>query len=287
MSFSLHLEFKLCNDKSSEFFFLRLVNMSSVTNRNVAWTQMAWENYFLSTMFLICFLSLLIALKQREVDVKCSLIVICFLLKGHLCHNRNICIFYFASLWTQKSSPSSLSTVRASSSLLKHFCSSTDPVYSHKKRKKTECEQGFSASVCALSAPHVTSDLWEGGGILASIILHKSNQMFPLHLSQNKEEANELLQVSGLENKRINHVYNWSCNAHRHLPPVPKSPRVWLSYYWILVKDVTRKPRQGDVGGLMMLLNWAVTRKPQPLQSYLPHNLQKLESTPVKMFSFT
>lgn len=201
MSFSLHLEFKLCNDKSSEFF-LRLVNMSSVTNRNVAWTQMAWENYFLSTMFLICFLSLLIALKQREVDVKCSLIVICFLLKGHLCHNRNICIFYFESLWTQNSSPSSLSyykSVKLIAKTLQLFNRSC--LFSQEKKKKKQCEQGFSASVCALSAPHVTSDLWQGSGILASIILHKSNQMFPLHLSQNKEEANELLQVSGLEKK--------------------------------------------------------------------------------------
>lgn len=81
--------------------------MSSVTNRNVVWTQMAWENYFLSTMFLICFLSLLIALKRGEVDVECSLIVICFLLKGHLCHSLNICIS-LSSSWTQKSPPSSL-----------------------------------------------------------------------------------------------------------------------------------------------------------------------------------
>lgn len=128
--------------------------MSSVTNRNVAWTQMAWENYFLSTMFLICFLSLLIALKQREVVVKCSLIVICFLLKGHLCHNPNkIRTFHFASLWTQKSPPCSLifNLIAKTLLLFTRSCLLT------RKKKRSENKVFFCLSVCSVCP---TCDIW-------------------------------------------------------------------------------------------------------------------------------
>lgn len=130
--------------------------MSSVTNRNVVWTQMAWENYFLSTMFLICFLSLLIALKQGEVDVECSLIVICFLLKGHLCHNLNIFIS-LSSSWTQKSRPSSLIYYVDLSAetpwLFNRWCFFSQG----RKKKNLVWTRFFCFSVCSVCPPR---DIW-------------------------------------------------------------------------------------------------------------------------------
>lgn len=59
LSFFNYYSWNLCIERSSMFFFFKLVNMSLVINTNVVWTELAWENYFLLGMFVIDF-SLLI-----------------------------------------------------------------------------------------------------------------------------------------------------------------------------------------------------------------------------------
>lgn len=96
-------------------------------------------------MFLICFLSLLMALKRGEVGVECGLIVICFLLKGRLCHDLNICVSYSSS--GQEETPRS------------NPIHSENAVCSHKEKKRSQTVSVNKVSLlqCMLSAQrHIT-----------------------------------------------------------------------------------------------------------------------------------
>lgn len=126
------------------------------------------------------------ALKRGEVGVECGLIVICFLLKGRLCHNLNICVSYSSS--GQEETPRS------------GPIHSENAVCSHKEKKqRTVSVNKVSLLQCMLCLlPSVTSDLCRGGaGVLPSVTLHKLNQMFPLRLDKNKAGGKKLFQVSG------------------------------------------------------------------------------------------